>query len=62
MPLDGAEADRPVPKEAPKPAVSKRGSNLKLIASSPTESDLDVTEARIADLSDVGRHIPRPIS
>jgi hypothetical protein len=35
---------------------------LKLIASTRSAPDLDVTEAWIAGLSDVGRQIPRPIS
>jgi hypothetical protein len=48
--------------EPPKPAAPKRGASLKLIASTPSEPDLDVSEAWIADLSDVGRQIPRPIS
>jgi len=43
-------------------AAPKRGASLKLIASTPSEPDLDVREAWIADLSDVGRQIPRPIS
>jgi NADH:ubiquinone oxidoreductase subunit F (NADH-binding)/ferredoxin len=52
----------PPPSEAARPAaISKRGANLKLIASSPSESDLDVSEAWIAELSDIGRQIPRPI-
>jgi NADH:ubiquinone oxidoreductase subunit F (NADH-binding)/ferredoxin len=52
----------PAPVQAAKPAVAKKASNLKLIASTPSEPDLDVDEAWIADLSDVGRQIPRPIT
>jgi ferredoxin len=52
----------PAPREAAKPAVSRQAGNLKLIASTPAEPDLDVTEAWIVELSDVGRQIPRPIT
>ncbi len=52
----------PVPREATKPAVTRQAGRLKLIASTPAEPDLDVTEAWIAELSDVGRQIPRPIT
>ncbi|HTS98640.1 MAG TPA: NADH-ubiquinone oxidoreductase-F iron-sulfur binding region domain-containing protein [Streptosporangiaceae bacterium] len=43
--------------------AAKKGGNLKLVASKPSsESDLAVDEAWIADLSDVGRQIPGPIT
>jgi hypothetical protein len=48
--------------EAPKPAVSQRGGSLKLIASTASEPGLEVSEEWIAELSDVGRQIPRPIT
>ncbi len=58
-----AASPAPVPKEPTKAKLTaKRGGNLKLVASKPSESDLDVDEAWIADLSDVGRQIPRPIN
>jgi NADH:ubiquinone oxidoreductase subunit F (NADH-binding)/ferredoxin len=47
--------------EAPKPVAPKK-SSVELIASTPSDTDLDVSEAWIADLSDVGRQIPRPIT
>jgi NADH:ubiquinone oxidoreductase subunit F (NADH-binding)/ferredoxin len=49
---------------AVRPPVSKT-SNLKMIASKPSEFELDVSDVSeewIADLSDVGRQIPRPIT
>ena len=52
----------PAPREAARPAIAGQGGNLKLIASTPAHPDLDVDEAWIADLSDVGRQIPRPIT
>ena len=58
-----APAALPAPKEPARAKVAaKNGRNVKLIASKPSEFDLDdVDEAWIADLSDVGRQIPRPI-
>jgi NADH:ubiquinone oxidoreductase subunit F (NADH-binding)/ferredoxin len=47
---------------APKTVAPRREANLKLIASTPSDPDLDVSEAWIAEISDVGRQIPRPIS
>ncbi len=53
----------PPPKEPARPRLAaKKGGNLKLVASTPSESGPDVDEAWIADLSDVGRQIPRPIT
>ena len=58
----------PPAKEPPKlpakqqPALKRGGGNLKLVESKPSEPDMDVDEAWIADLSDVGRQIPRPIT
>jgi NADH:ubiquinone oxidoreductase subunit F (NADH-binding)/ferredoxin len=50
-------------KEPAKPKLAaKKGGNLKLVASTPSEYGPDVDEAWIADLSDVGRQIPRPIT
>jgi len=51
----------PAPRETARPAISRRGASLKLIASTLAESDLDVSEAWIAEISDVGRQIPHPI-
>jgi ferredoxin len=51
----------PAPREAARPAIPQGAGNLKLIASSPAEPGLDVTEEWIAEISDVGRQIPRPI-
>ena len=64
-----ARSPAPAPAALPAPIeparvklTARKGSNMKLIASKPFESDLDdVDEAWIADLSDVGRQIPRPI-
>ena len=57
------EVAQPEPAQAgtARPAVRK-GTNLKMIASKPSEFELDVSEEWIADLSDVGRQIPRPIT
>ena len=64
-------APAPSPSPAPLPLAkepakvkltAKKGGNLKLVASKPSDPDLDVDEAWIADLSDVGRQIPRPIT
>jgi NADH:ubiquinone oxidoreductase subunit F (NADH-binding)/ferredoxin len=57
----------PPPKEPPKPAkqqpaLKKGGGNLKLVASKPSEPGPDVDEAWIAELSDIGRQIPRPLT
>jgi ferredoxin len=52
----------PAPREAARPAISQGAGNLKLIASRPSGSDLDVSEEWIAEISDVGRQIPRPIT
>jgi ferredoxin len=56
----------PPAKEPAKPAKQqpalKQGGNLRLVASSPSEPDLEVDEEWIAELSDVGRQIPRPIT
>ncbi len=57
----------PPPREPPKPArqqpaLRKGGGNLKLVASKPSEPGPDVDEAWIAELSDVGRQIPRPLT
>jgi hypothetical protein len=56
----------PPPKEPPKPVrqqpALEKGASLRLVASSPSEPDMDVDEEWIAELSDVGRQIPRPIT
>jgi ferredoxin len=53
----------PAPKEPAKPKLAaKKGGSVRLVASKPSEFDLDVDEAWIAELSDVGRQIPRPIT
>jgi hypothetical protein len=53
----------PLPKEPAKVKLAaKKGGNLKLVASKPSDPDLDVDEAWIADLSDIGRQIPRPLT
>jgi hypothetical protein len=52
----------PAPREAARPAIPQGAGNLKLIASRPVEPGLDVTEEWIAEISDVGRQIPRPIT
>jgi ferredoxin len=53
----------PAPAATVRPAA-KKGSNLRMVASEqkPSEFELDVSEEWIADLSDVGRQIPRPIN
>jgi hypothetical protein len=48
------------PKEAPKPAASKKGGGIKLIASNP--SDHDSHSDWIADISDMGRQTPRALN
>lgn len=56
-------APAPTPRETTKPRPTvKKGSNLKLVASTPADPDQDVDEAWIADLSDVGRQIPGSIT
>jgi NADH:ubiquinone oxidoreductase subunit F (NADH-binding)/ferredoxin len=56
----------PPAREPAKPAkqqsVLEQGGNLRLVASSPSEPDLEVDEEWIAEISDVGRQIPRPIT
>jgi NADH:ubiquinone oxidoreductase subunit F (NADH-binding)/ferredoxin len=52
----------PAPREATRPAIPQGAGHLKLIASRPSEPGLDVTEEWIAEISDVGRQIPRPIT
>ena len=43
---------------------ARKGDNLKLVASTRSESgpDVDVDEAWIAEITDVGRQIPGPIT
>jgi NADH:ubiquinone oxidoreductase subunit F (NADH-binding)/ferredoxin len=49
--------------ERGRPALERGdGGNLTLVSSTPSEPDEDAHEAWIADLSDVGRQIPRPIN
>ena len=64
MPVPGAQDDRPGPGPLPrdtKPRLTARkGGNLQLVASTPSDPDQDVDEAWIADLSDVGRQMPGP--
>jgi NADH:ubiquinone oxidoreductase subunit F (NADH-binding)/ferredoxin len=51
------------PKPAkPQPALKKGGGNLQLVSSKPSEPEMDVDEEWIAEISDVGRQIPRPIT
>ena len=56
----------PAPKEPAKPAKQQpaleKGASLRLVASNPSEPDMDVDEEWIAELSYVGRQIPRPIT
>ena len=58
-----ASAALPAPKEPAKAKLpAKKSSNLQLVASQRYESGPDeVDEAWIAELSDVGRQVPRPI-
>ena len=50
-------------RETTKPRLTARkGGNLKLVASTPSDPGEDVDEAWIADLSDVARQIPGPIT
>jgi hypothetical protein len=49
--------------ERGRPALERGdGGNLTLVSSTPSEPDEDAHEAWIADLSDVGRQIPRPLT
>jgi len=58
-----APTPAPPPRETTKPKLTARkGSNLKLVANTPADPRQDVDEAWIADLSDVARQIPRPIT
>jgi NADH:ubiquinone oxidoreductase subunit F (NADH-binding)/ferredoxin len=54
------------PSQPPKPAKQQpaleKGANLQLVASNPSAPDMDVDEEWIAEISDVGRQIPRPIT
>jgi NADH:ubiquinone oxidoreductase subunit F (NADH-binding)/ferredoxin len=57
-----APAALPTPKAPAKAIAAKKNSNLQLVASQRYDPDVDdVDEAWIAELSDVGRQIPRPI-
>lgn len=47
---------------APEVPAADSKSGMKLIANRPVPPDLDVSEEWIAELSDIGRQIPRPIS
>jgi ferredoxin len=61
--MTAAPPPPPPPKEPAKPKLTARkGGNLKLVASTPSESGPEVDEAWIADISDVGRQIPGPIT
>jgi NADH:ubiquinone oxidoreductase subunit F (NADH-binding)/ferredoxin len=48
--------------ESPKPAAVSKDGGMKLIASRPVQPELAVSEEWIAELSDIGRQIPRPIT
>jgi len=51
------------PKPAkPQPALERGGGNLKLVESKPSKPEMDVDEEWIAEISDIGRQIPRPIT
>jgi hypothetical protein len=57
----------PAPAAPPKPvkqqpALRSGGGNLQLVASRRSEPDADPDEEWIAELSDVGRQIPRPLN
>jgi|HubBroStandDraft_3_1064219.scaffolds.fasta_scaffold00391_3 NADH:ubiquinone oxidoreductase subunit F (NADH-binding)/ferredoxin len=53
----------PPPKPAKQqPALRNGGGNLQLVASRRSEPDADPDEEWIAELSDVGRQIPRPLN
>jgi hypothetical protein len=59
----------PPPPAPPKPAKQQPalkkgggGGNLQLVASRPSDPDADPDEEWIAELSDVGRQIPRPLN
>jgi hypothetical protein len=61
--MTAAPPPAPPPKEPAKPKLTaKKGGNLKLVASTPSEFGPEVDEAWIADISDVGRQIPGPIT
>ncbi len=61
--MTAAPPPPPSPKEPAKAKLpARKGGNLKLVASTPSESGPDVDEAWIADITDVGRQIPRPIT
>jgi NADH:ubiquinone oxidoreductase subunit F (NADH-binding)/ferredoxin len=52
----------PAPKAPAKAIAAKKSSNLQLVASQRYDTDVDdVDEAWIAELSDTGREVPRPI-
>jgi len=62
-----ATAPPPPPREPARTKLEvRKGGNLKLVASTPSESgpdvDVDVDEAWIAEITDVGRQIPGPIT
>lgn len=48
--------------ESPKPEVVSKDSGMRLIASRQVQPELAVSEEWIAELSDIGRQIPRPIT
>jgi len=66
VPLPGADAlktDHPGPEGTPPGLPSPRGrANLKLIAAAPPDPSWTSPMEWIAEISDVGRQIPRPIS
>jgi ferredoxin len=62
-------APPPPPPPPPKPAKQQPalkkgggGGNLQLVASRPSDPDADPDEEWIAELSDIGRQIPRPLN
>jgi hypothetical protein len=58
-----APAPAPPSRETTKPRLpARKGGNLKLVASTPSDPGQDVDEAWIADLSEAGRQIPGPIT
>jgi NADH:ubiquinone oxidoreductase subunit F (NADH-binding)/ferredoxin len=50
------------PREIPKPAAEKKSGGMRLISNTPAQPGLDVSEEWIAEITDVGRQIPRPIN
>jgi NADH:ubiquinone oxidoreductase subunit F (NADH-binding)/ferredoxin len=61
-PAPAAPPALPAPMQPMRALPAGRSGNLKLISNRPSESDTgDVDEAWIAELSDVGRQVPRPI-